>query len=424
MATFSNAYAIQGTPGDWLVSSCGAIRQVQTGVTTVAGQLGTYGNVDSSMVTTALFGDNTQMPFVGGAGGVIADPVNCELRWWVNGGIETIAGAGPATAEVRGTAAASRYRSSAGLVTDGTNAYMLGVAAGGPGNVSTIVQINLATGTSSDLFTFSTAANAITRIGSALFVAMQDGTIHEITTAGTNDFVLAGTTGTTSPPSDGTPGMLSTAVLNPSAITTDGTDLYFFDASKLVRRISLGTATVSLIAGTVGTTDVVDDVGAKAHFANLFANLVYAGGNLYVSDGANPGYFIYPTVIRQVSLPSGAVTTIAGQNNNPGDADGVGLQAQIAAAPFLATDGRSIFISDSFPPPVQYSALRLEPTIRQLVLDSRSLTTMLGQRGEMTIRNGTGTKAIVDHPGPMAFDATTHAIYVFDRNEGVMQKIH
>jgi hypothetical protein len=105
-----------------------------------------------------------------------------------------------------------------------------------------------------------------------------------------------------------------------------------------------------------------------------------------------------------------------------GDIDGVGTTGQIAGGHYLTSDGVSLFISD-------YSLLHISktvpvaPTIRQVELKTLGLTTMVGTRGQWTNLNGIGTQALVNTPGPIAFDATTHSLIFFDLAEGVVQKI-
>jgi hypothetical protein len=127
--------------------------------------------------------------------------------------------------------------------------------------------------------------------------------------------------------------------------------------------------------------------------------------------------------IRRITIATRDVKTIVGQLGQIGDADGVGLAGQISGATHLASDGKSVFISDG---DVAYEkwANKVAPTIRQMDVASLSLTTMVGTRGLWTIQNGTGAAALVHQPGPITFDSATHSLVFFDAVEGVFQKIH
>jgi hypothetical protein len=62
--------------------------------------------------------------------------------------------------------------------------------------------------------------------------------------------------------------------------------------------------------------------------------------------------------------------------------------------------------------------------VRQLVLASRQLSTMVGTAGRWGILNGVGTAASLSAPATIAYDATTHALLVFDGGDSALQRIH
>jgi cysteine-rich repeat protein len=429
-ARFNSVSSMTGLSGLVEVSDCEAVRRINAGdggaqTLTLAGTLGANGFTDGP-AATALFG-NSRMPILDTTFGLFAgDSANCALRKLDSAGapmkVSTVAGpAALHVTDVRGSANASRYVGATGAVTDGTSLYLLGSS----GGQTAIISIDLTTGTSKDVLTYGVSGRAITRIGSTLYVALSDGTIHSLSTDGSNDAIFAGMGGNeTSPPSDGVAGNLRSAVIDPKALTTDGSNLYFFDGSMLVRKIDLAANTVSLIAGQQSSTDVVDGSGSDAHFANFFIDLVYAQGRLYLLDGPfNPPSQTYPVLLRRITLATRLVETIAGTTSMLADYDGVGLSAAFAGAPHLGTDGESIFLSDTGPRVFDPTTVLLRPTIRQFEIDSGAMTTMVGQRGQYTILNGTGTKAIIHSPGVITFDTTTHSLYFFDDLEGVVQKI-
>jgi cysteine-rich repeat protein len=424
---------------------CSALRQVEQadgGVQTLAGQLGTVGFADSDTdAKSALFGGGGPM-INSSSGPIIGDSNNCAVRYYVNGiptQLRTMAGTSPAThaQSVRGTAALSRYVAQSagpapgGLASDGSTLFFSNYANGkggaAGGTADTLVGIDLTSGTSTDLFSFGNNAtvNDLTLLGGKLYVALDDGTIHRVDRTGLNDAVFAGVGGNvTGPPADGTPGNPQSAVIGPRALATDGTDLYFVDSNLLVRKITLATGTVSLVAG--GQTGVVDGTAANAGFAFHFnTDLVYAKGALWMLDG---GMGPYPNLVRRIDLTTREVKTMAGQGGSTvASSDGLGTGAQISGAGALATDGQSLFIGESGAFPFEsatYSgAVPVAPVIRQLDLSTFAMTTFLGQRGFTSMVNDTGIKAVIHNPATMTFDASKHALFFFDGREGVLQKI-
>jgi len=133
-------------------------------------------------------------------------------------------------------------------------------------------------------------------------------------------------------------------VLN--GITTDGSSLYVTDSNNTIRRILISTAAVSTLAGAPGTSGSADGPPASARF-NVPARLATDGPNLYVTDSAN-------STIRQISLATGAVTTIAGKVGPSGaagshaDSTDTGLNARFNQPNGITTDGFNLYVTDSY----------------------------------------------------------------------------
>jgi cysteine-rich repeat protein len=414
-----------------VVSSCAALRQIDNmGVRAFAGML----NMPGYNFFGAYTGGGAPpdaMPFVTISNSFyVGDSQNASIKV-VGSPVSspsTVAGSSPLVnaTDVRGDKLNTRYalpmdQERIGIVTDGTQAYLL--------SGSKLIAVDLMSGGSKDLFDFGFTnttvgyGNAITRIGSTLYVALPTGVIHSIGVDGTNDAIFAGD-GSRMPPSDGVVGNLQTAVLDPIAITTDGTNLYFLDYARLVRKIDIAASKIATIAGTASSNDIADGTGANAHFEHP-ADLVYANAKLYTVDG--------PVAccvggIREISLATGVVKLIAGSyltGPGPGllnaDADGNAGNAQLAAGQHLTTDGQSLFIADASLLRV-YQGITLAPTIRQLDLATSQLSTFVGTRGQWTIHNDVGSKALVNDPGPITFDTATHSLVFVDMAEGVIQR--
>jgi sugar lactone lactonase YvrE len=132
-----------------------------------------------------------------------------------------------------------------------------------------------------------------------------------------------------------------------NGITTDGTSLYVTDSNNTIRRIVINTWDVSTLAGAPGTSGSADGPPASARF-NVPARLATDGPNLYVTDSAN-------STIRQITLATGAVTTIAGKVGPSGAAgshanstDGTGLTARFNQPNGITTDGANLYVTDSY----------------------------------------------------------------------------
>jgi len=120
------------------------------------------------------------------------------------------------------------------------------------------------------------------------------------------------------------------------------TDVYVNDAgNKKIRWIDLSSNTVRTLAGG-GNRGFVDEVGTRAEFRNPTSMCISPDDSkLFIADSAE---------IRMIVIATGAVTTIAGQNQLPGYANGIGVNARFAEnIAGLSTDlvGDRLFISDT-----------------------------------------------------------------------------
>src|SRR5262249_51227522 len=148
------------------------------------------------------------------------------------------------------------------FTTDGFNIFF------GEG-YGTFAQVSLTTGNSKTFYDYGggyyLAGRGMAVIGTTVYLTRTDDVIRSIGTDGTGEANYAGVSGTDNPPSQsGTPRL--NAVLSATDLATDGTNLFYIDASKLIREISAASGTVTTLAGTAGTTNVVDGVGVAAHF--------------------------------------------------------------------------------------------------------------------------------------------------------------
>ncbi|WP_411823414.1 hypothetical protein [Leptospira sp. 'Mane'] len=96
---------------------------------------------------------------------------------------------------------------------------------------------------------------------------------------------------------------------------------------------------MTTIAGGVGISGSTNGIGTAARF-NQPQALFFDGTNMYIVDRTNHS-------IRKMVLATGVVTTIAGTSGTPGFADGTGAVARFNNPQGIATDGTSLYITDS-----------------------------------------------------------------------------
>lgn len=100
-------------------------------------------------------------------------------------------------------------------------------------------------------------------------------------------------------------------------------------------------STLRLVAGGLGGVGNANEIGGDARFASPIGVVVDGAGNLYVADGGN-------SVIRQLTLATGAVTTLAGMAGVSGTANGAGAAARFRGPNGLALDGAgNLFVADT-----------------------------------------------------------------------------
>ncbi|MEW6022522.1 MAG: hypothetical protein AB1807_10320 [Pseudomonadota bacterium] len=112
----------------------------------------------------------------------------------------------------------------------------------------------------------------------------------------------------------------------------DGT-LYFSDGERIWK-----TADGELVpvAGSFGRGPIIDGSGEAARFRRISGMTFAADGNLYVTDSVT---------VRKVT-PAGEVSTLAGNGDLPGSADGIGAGATFGDLVSIAFDGRDLVVLD------------------------------------------------------------------------------
>ncbi|MGH7993513.1 MAG: hypothetical protein ACREDQ_08350, partial [Limisphaerales bacterium] len=199
----------------------------------------------------------------------------------------------------------------------------------------------------------------------------------------------------------------------PNDIALDrGGSLYVADAyNSTIRRITpVGTNWVtSTIAGQAEVYGEADGVGSNAFFYVPAGIAVDANTNIFVSDN-------YGMVIRKVT-PVGTdwtVTTIAGLPFTEGSSNGIGTNALFYFPRGLAVDNASnVYVADS-----ENNGIRKLSPIGTNWL----VSTLAGVASIRTNEDGTGTNAHFFFPDDVTFDTAGH-LYVMDTYNQTIRKM-
>lgn len=337
----------------------GAPLQLAGDVTTFAGD-GSQGATDCTVGAGAAF-DFPEGIATDGENIFIADSGSHTVRKMVisTGAVTTVAGAayipGATDCTVGGGAA---FNFPSGITTDGTNLYVADT------NNHSIRKIVISTGATTTIAGdknvagysdgVGTAAHfnfprGITMSGESLYVADGDNHLVRKVVIATGSVTTIAGDNVTVPPMPGySDGTGTTARFAwPSAVTTDGSNLYVTDTDNhLVRKVVIATGSVTTIAGDNASIPPYggpapaysDGVGPAARFSSP-AGIATDGANLFVSDTGN-------NLIRKVKIATGEVITVAGDNNATDFANGVGTAAHFAFPSGITTDGVNLFVAD------------------------------------------------------------------------------
>ena len=244
--------------------------------------------------------------------------------------------------------------------------------------------------------------SAITTDGTNLYVTDSgNNTIRKIVIATGAVTIFSGSANGDSGSTDGT----GTAALfnRPSGITTDGTNLYVADSgNNTIRKIVIATGEVTTLAGTAGSSGSADGTGTAALFNNPLG-VASDVNDVYVADSGN-------NTIRKIVIATGEVTTLAGTAGSSGSADGTGTAALFNNPADIASDGTNLYIADSG-----------NNTIRKIVIATGEVTTLAGTAGSSGSANGTGTAALFNNPLGIATDRTN--LYIADSGNNTIRKI-
>jgi sugar lactone lactonase YvrE len=355
-------------------------------VTTLAGQAGVAGAGDGTG-TNATFRSPGAIAADHSGRLYVADTYNDTLRLMTPAGtnwvVTTLAGSRGVAGKANGTNTAATFSLPSGIAVDASNNVF--VADTGNSEIREIVPV----GTN---WAVSTLANvnlpggiAINGSNNLVVADSVDDTVLNVTYSGTIS-TLAGTSGVYGG-ADGTNAAATFNYPQGTAVDANGV-IYVADSlNNTVRKIAAG-GVVTTFAGLAGGLGGADGTNSVARFQSPQAVAFNGAGNIYVADAGND-------TIRRVS-PLGTnwqVTTLAGQDGSPGNADGTNAGAQFYSPGGIAVDGATnLYVADS----VNNEIRKITPVGTNWVV-----TTLAGRAGAFYSGNITNTFVLTNIAGGM-----------------------
>jgi hypothetical protein len=207
----------------------------------------------------------------------------------------------------------------------------------------------------------------------------------------------------------------------PVAFATDAAgNLMFSDVSfdqgtnNTIRRFDPTAATVATLSGFPTRAGIADPPVDGPHDLAKYGvpwDMVRVGNDLFVVD-------LFGHAIRQVSLATGDVKTLAGELTVKGNSDGVGAAAHftffdptVADAPFpagITTDGTDLYVADGG-----------NHAIRKVTIATGAVTTIAG--GTAGTANGVGKAAQFLAPGGITY--VDGSLYIADGADNVIRRL-
>lgn len=403
-ASFKNPLGITGDGTSLFIADTynNEIRKIAiaTGIVTTLAGSGTRGNLDAS--GTAASFNNPNGITSDGTHLYIADSGNNKIRMVAiaTGVVTTVAGSG-AKGDVDGAGTEANFDNPVGVISDGANLYIVDggnnrirMLALGSGVVTTLVGSSGGDVDGVGTATRLAAPSAITSDGTDLYtVESENQKVRKIVIETRTVTTIAGV----GFGADGTG--KSASFFEPYGITTNGAYLYVADTSiEKIRKIDISTGVVTTLAG--GEPGDADGIGSAARFISPIG-ITSDDKNLYIVDSGNQK-------IRKLVVATGAVSTLAG-NGGSGDTDGIGTSVSFNEPSGITNDGTNLYITD-----------RANNKIRKLELATGIVTTLAGA-GTTGSLDGRGVEARFNNPEDITTDGAN--LYVCDSGNNKIRKI-
>ena len=268
-----------------------------------------------------------------------------------NWAVTSIAGLPNLMGNTDGTGTAARLNYPYGITSDGTNLYV------GDESNQSIRKTVIASGATTTLAT-GMNTRALANDGSTVYFADLSTHMIQSLTLSTNSVTpLAGQSGV----SGSSDGSGSAASFNaPWGICKSGDSLYIADTGNhTIRRLQLGSNTVTTLAGLAGASGTTDGAGTSARF-NQPWGLVSDGSNLYVADSGNHS-------IRKIVIATGVVSTLAGTSGSSGFVNANGSSARFYTPAGITIENANLHVTDA-----------KNHAIRKVVIATGTVTTEAG----------------------------------------------
>lgn len=332
-------------------------------VSTLAGRPDFFGSADG-VGTNAMFNSPAAVAVDAFGNVYVSDSANTIRKIAPNGLVSTIAGLAGSKGSADGAGSEARFNQPAGLAVD----------------------------TMGNIYVADSANNTIRKITMAGLVSTIGGVAQDTNSDGLNDGGYA----------DGAPGV--SQFFFPLGIAVDNAgNTYVADhAGTVIRKIS-SLNIASTIAGSPIMGGEVDGIGAIARFSGVSGLTVDTEGNLYAADWQMSN-------IRKIEA-SGLVSTLAGQVDSQGSADGAAGETRFHDPEGIAIDAvGSLYLADS-----------QNCTIRKITPNGL-VSTLAGLAGNRGSRDGVGAAALFNAPEGLAVDSTG-IIYIADSWNHTIRKL-
>ena len=189
---------------------------------------------------------------------------------------------------------------------------------------------------------------------------------------------------------------------SPDGMAISGQDLYLCDTNNSdIRKINVGSGTVTTIAGTANIAGTEDGTGSAAHF-NLPTQIATDGTALYIADSGNSS-------IRRITLADMKVKTIAGVSGTTGKTEGGADKSLFNGPRGVAVDKKAIYVADTG-----------NEVIRKIDINTLQTSTIAGT-GEEGDKDGPAMQAQFNNPGAICTDG--NMLYVLDADNHSIRKI-
>lgn len=247
-------------------------------------------------------------------------------------------------------------------------------------------------------------AFAFDSAGALFAVDKAENAVYQIGAVGTRTLIAGGNTVPQTGPSFADGVGAAARFFGPQGIAIDSDGIiYVADTDNHVIRKVTRQGAVTTLAGQPNKFGSADGIGSAAQFFAPSAIAVDKSGNVYVAELGN-------YAIRKIT-PAGAVTTLAGSPALPGSLDGAGAAARFADIGSIAVNEAGVlFVAD-----VTNRAIRR-------VSPEGNVTTIAGAMRSTGSIDATGMAARFSSPGQLAIDATD-SVYVVDTNNATIRKI-